>query len=317
MVLCTGGGFGLAWLNLSQTSSYSASSMHNCVFNCPWNKRRTQRCTCCLRKQNIIGPSYLPRHKNMKRMAGMLTRNFYESITNTKGPKTMRSPELELEWRRYLLGTLRVAWPISQIRELRTDFPMAAARLSVSVHMTNVSHHCPPTTAAITWPGTLVLSYIVFTPAMTFAPSQLSWSHCVLLSFGKKAQDTYPENAPRAGWEKVGVEKAGQVLLVARQDVMTLWPLPAGGSGFWNSGFGTLGFRESTARLIRPMILLLIAQLEQMWETALCPVIIWKSVWFGDVCQKSRVEFTAQLELEGSGCRITRGFILMFVLLRC
>lgn len=66
--------------------------------------------------------------------------------------------------------------------------------------MTNVSHHCPPTTAAITWPGSR--TYVVYAPAMTFAPSQLSWLHCVLLSFKKKktknekAQDTYPENAP-------------------------------------------------------------------------------------------------------------------------
>lgn len=31
--------------------------------------------------------------------------------------------------------------------------------------MTNVSHHCPPTTAAITWPGSR--TYVVYAPAMT------------------------------------------------------------------------------------------------------------------------------------------------------
>lgn len=127
----------------------------------------------------------------------MLTRNFYESITNTMGPKTMRSLELAVGDG---TGTYSEPWGLHdlyhRLGNCELTFPWQR-HVSVSVHMTNVSHHCPPTTAAITWPGSR--TYVVYAPAMTFAPSQLSWLHCVLLSFKKeneKAQDTYPENAP-------------------------------------------------------------------------------------------------------------------------
>jgi len=73
------------------------------------------------------------------------------------------------------------------------------------------------------------------------------------------------------------VEKAEQVLLVARQDVMTLWPMPTG--GYWVL---KLRIRESGIQGIR-----LNCETDSLNDTspdrsirAVCPVIIWKSVRF-------------------------------------
>lgn len=197
----------------------------------------------------------------------MLTRNFYESITNTMGPKTMRSLELAVGDG---TGTYSEPWGLHdlyhRLRNCELTFPWQR-HVSVSVHMTNVSHHCPPTTAAITWPGSR--TYVVYAPAMTFAPSQLSWLHCVLLSFKKeneKAQDTYPENAPPGRVRKKSEWKRQNKCFQLPGRMSWLYgPCPRVAIGSWNSGFENLGFKESvsTARLIRSMILLLIAQLEQ------------------------------------------------------
>lgn len=211
----------------------------------------------------------------------MLTRNFYESITNTMGPKTMRSLELAVGDG---TGTYSEPWGLHdlyhRLGNCELTFPWQR-HVSVSVQMTNVSHHCPPTTAAITWPGSR--TYVVYAPAMTFAPSQLSWLHCVLLSFKKKKKKwkgtryVSRKCAPGQGEKKFGVEKAEQVLLVARQDVMTLWPMPTG--GYWVL---KLRIRESGIQGIR-----LNCETDSLNDTspdrsirAVCPVIIWKSVRF-------------------------------------
>lgn len=102
---------------------------------------------------------------------------------------------------------------------------------------------------------------------------------------------------PRLG-EKKSEWRAGQVLLVAPQDVLTLWPLPAGDSWF----FGTPALRSwrsrnrSSCATDAAMMLLLITQLERSGVSRNYMEISSNL----DACQKSRVEFTTQLELKGS-----------------